>query len=86
MENMRATQASDAQLLRINDVVELTTLSRSCINHWVADGKFPKPMALSPTLKAWRLKDVITWIDEQYACTNTSAKRDEKTVLKVVND
>ena len=86
MENIRSSHAPDAQLLRIKEVVELTTLSKSCINLWVADGKFPRPMTLSPTVKAWRLKDVTAWIDDQYACTKTSAIRDEKPVLKVVND
>jgi prophage regulatory protein len=86
MENILSSHAPDVQLLRIKEVVAITTLSKSCINLWVADGKFPRPMTLSPTVKAWRLKDVTAWIDDQYACTNTSAIRDEKPVLKVVND
>jgi hypothetical protein len=32
---------------------------------WVAQGKFPKPKALSMTIKVWRMKDVISWIDQQ---------------------
>ena len=53
----------DDKLIRIADVVELTTLSKSCINLWVAQGRFVKPIALSPTVKAWRLKDVQDWIN-----------------------
>ena len=53
---------SDDQLLRIDDVVGLTTLSKSCINLWVAQGKFPRPLVLSKTLKVWRLKEVRAWI------------------------
>ena len=59
-----ATSAS--QLLRINDVVALTTLSKSCVNLWVAQGRFPKPIALSTTLKVWRSSDLSDWIDRQF--------------------
>ena len=52
---------SDDQLLRVDDVVGLTTLSKSCINLWVAQGKFPRPLALSKTVKVWRLKEVRAW-------------------------
>jgi prophage regulatory protein len=54
------------QLLRINDVAALTTLSKSCVNLWVAQGKFPKPIALSATLKVWRSSDLSDWIDMQF--------------------
>ena len=50
-----ATSAS--QLLRINDVVALTTLSKSCVN-------------LSSTLKVWRFSDLSDWIDEQFTATD----------------
>jgi len=55
-----------SQLLRISDVVALTTLSKSCVNLWVAQGKFPKPIALSSTLKVWRSSDLSDWIDMQF--------------------
>jgi predicted DNA-binding transcriptional regulator AlpA len=86
MKIIRSSHAPDAQLLRINDVVALTTLSKSCINLWVAVGKFPKPMTLSPTLKAWRLKDVVAWIDEQYACSTPSTTSNEKPNLRAISD
>lgn len=52
---------SDDQLLRIADVAKLTTLSKSSINLWAAQGRFPKPLNLSKTLKVWRLKEVRAW-------------------------
>lgn len=53
------------QLLRIEEVCELTTLGKSTINLWVAQGKFPKPIHLSPTIKVWRLGDIVLWINTQ---------------------
>ncbi len=51
------------QLLRITEVSHLTSLAKSTINLWVAQGKFPKPIALSPTIKVWKNKQIIDWID-----------------------
>lgn len=53
------------QLLRIDELSKLTTLSKSCINLWVAQGKLIPPITLSPTVKVWVLQDVIDWVDSQ---------------------
>jgi prophage regulatory protein len=55
----------DIQLLRINDVSKLTSLAKSTINLWVVEGKFPKPIMLSSTIKVWRPKQIKLWIEEQ---------------------
>lgn len=53
------------QLLRIKEVSNLTSIAKSTINLWVAQGKFPKPIALSPTIKVWRVQHLLDWIDAQ---------------------
>jgi prophage regulatory protein len=50
------------RLLRLPEVSELTSLGKSTINLWVAQGKFPKPVALSRTIKVWRETDVHQWV------------------------
>ena len=57
------------QLLRIQDVAALTTLSKSCINLWVAQDRFPRPTSLSATVKVWRASDVNGWVDSQFGAT-----------------
>lgn len=51
------------QLLRIAEVSDFTSLAKSTINLWVAQGKFPKPILLSPTIKVWRLQQLHEWVD-----------------------
>jgi len=63
----RSTSISDDQLLRIQDVMAITTLSKSCINLWVTQGRFPKPTSLSATVKVWRESNVSGWIQSQCA-------------------
>jgi prophage regulatory protein len=53
------------QLLRISEVSHFTSLAKSTINLWVAQGKFPKPIALSPTIKVWKNQQILDWIDLQ---------------------
>lgn len=53
------------QLLRIKDVAGQTTLSKSCINLWIAQEKFPKPIALSNTVKVWRQSQINEWLEMQ---------------------
>ena len=53
------------QLLRIQEVSALTSLAKSTINLWVSQGKFPKPVSLSPTIKVWRQQQLNEWIDSQ---------------------
>ena len=55
----------NSKLLRLKDVSKLTSLGQSTINLWVAQEKFPKPTVLSMTIKVWRLKDVVAWIDQK---------------------
>lgn len=57
---------SDDQLLRIDDVSELTTLSKSCIKLWVAQGKFVEPVSLSPTVKVWQMRSLRAWMDARF--------------------
>jgi prophage regulatory protein len=63
------------KLLRIQEVNATTTLSKSCINLWVAQGRFPKPITLSPTVKVWRASDIAEWIDQQAAKAEEEDRR-----------
>jgi len=65
MQTKVLSAPQEEKLLRIQQVVELTTLSKSCINLWVSQGRFIEPIALSATIKVWRLSDVIDWIKSQ---------------------
>jgi predicted DNA-binding transcriptional regulator AlpA len=67
MSAQELTIQTDEQLLRIDEVAALTTLSKSCINLWVVQGRFPRPSSLSKTLKVWRLRDVRAWSDSLFS-------------------
>ena len=66
MDTPTITPSSGDQLLRIQDVALLTTLSKSCINLWVAQNRFPRPSALSATVKVWRASEINAWVERQF--------------------
>lgn len=72
MEKRRITTIDETRLLRISEVAKLTTLSKSCIHLWVAQGRFPAPIALSPTVKVWRLNHLVGWIENQSSQEDSS--------------
>jgi len=76
----------DSKLLRLKDVSKLTSLGQSTINLWVAQEKFPKPTVLSMTIKVWRLKDVVAWIDQKVEDQKCEIESEApKPELRIVN-
>jgi prophage regulatory protein len=56
------TEHFNNKLLRLKDVSDQTSLGKSTVRLWVAQGKFPQPIALSKTIKVWRHHEIHDWI------------------------
>jgi len=67
LEFSKKALISKSMLIRIEEVSTITTLAKSSINLWVAQGRFVPPITLSPTVKVWKLQDVCNWIESQQA-------------------
>ena len=48
-------------ILNIDQIVELTNLSKSTIWRMQKDGKFPKSRKLSPARRGWLASDIEKW-------------------------
>lgn len=55
------------KLLRLKDVSDQTSLGKSTVRLWVAQGKFPRPIELSKTIKVWRHHEIHDWIEARDA-------------------
>lgn len=51
-------------LLNIGEVTTKIKVTKSCIYRWISEGKFPRPLKLSPTCVRWREDDVARWLQE----------------------
>lgn len=49
--------------LRTGDILSLLGISRSTLNLWVSQGKFPQPRKLGQRLNVWSSTDVESWLD-----------------------
>jgi prophage regulatory protein len=58
-----AVQNNLHQLIRLCDVMNITGLKRSSLYAKVAEGRFPEPVKIGVRASAWRLSDVIRWIE-----------------------
>jgi len=52
------------RLLRLPDVIKLTTLSKTEIYRRIQQGRFPRQVKLSPRKSAWRQADIEQWMQE----------------------
>jgi len=49
-------------LYRTGNVLALLGISRSTLNLWVSQGKFPKPRKLGQRLNVWSSTDIDSWL------------------------
>lgn len=62
---MKLVNANDNfpdRLLKIEDLMTMTSLERGEIQQAAFDGKLPAPVALGPSLPRWRVSEITDWI------------------------
>lgn len=53
------------KLIKLKDVIEMTTLSKATIYRLMSKGAFPRAAPLGARAVAWKQSDVIEWIDSR---------------------
>lgn len=69
-ESQTSTSDSD-RLIQVREVIRLTSLSRTSIHRMVVAGRFPRPLRIGTSRKAWSLPAVRQWIAERLAEANS---------------
>jgi len=52
-------------IIKINDVIDITKLSRSTIYRLAKEKRFPSPIKLSDRSSGWVMEEVILFIEER---------------------
>lgn len=60
-----ALAAPEQRLLKLRQVMVMTSLARSTIYRYCADNHFPKPIKLGERSVAWIESEVQTWIENK---------------------
>lgn len=55
------------QLISLNEACRLTSLSRTAINRWRAEGRFPKAVPIGEKRVAFVRAEVLEWIEQRIA-------------------
>lgn len=63
-------------LLRLTDVVRITSLSRSTIYWCVKERRFPAPIRVGRRCSRWVVGDVLRWLADQQGSGKTESIRD----------
>ena len=63
---------TDTKLLRMKQLPNILSVSKSAIWNWIRNDKFPKPLKINGT-SAWRTETIDEWIEEQ----ETQGQEDE---------
>lgn len=60
---MNIDDAKNSRIVRLPEVMERTSLSRSTIYRYIALGKFPKSKPLGVRAVGWRDSEISEWVD-----------------------
>lgn len=53
------------RILRLNEVIQLTGLSRSSIYSFMAQGSFPTPIKLGARAVGWNEGKILEWLSQR---------------------
>jgi prophage regulatory protein len=62
-----------ARFMRRPAVEHMTGLSRSTIYDFVSQGRFPKPVQISPRVVGWIEEEVLAWMHERISARESEA-------------
>ncbi len=52
-------------ILSKKTVIQMTSVPRSTLDHWISKGQFPPPVALGPCRVGWRASTIQEWINSR---------------------
>lgn len=64
-------------LISLNDACRLTSLSRTAINRYRAEGRFPQPVPIGFRRIAFIRAEVVAWIEARIAERGAKATKQE---------
>ncbi|MDN4016193.1 helix-turn-helix transcriptional regulator [Zwartia panacis] len=63
---MTLTSNGPLRFVSLSQVINQTSLGKSTIALWEADGRFPKAVRLCRTKRVWLESDIDSWMRDQY--------------------
>jgi prophage regulatory protein len=64
-------------LIRINNVCAITGLSVPTIYRLMSRDRFPRPVKITTTARAWKLSEVTAWVESREAASTAGAAQEQ---------
>lgn len=61
------------RLIKLKDVMALTSLARATVYKYIQEGRFPKQVTLGANCVAWVEEEVLEWVDAKIAERDAAA-------------
>lgn len=62
---------------RLSQLLPFLPIAQTTVHKWIREGKFPKPVKLSPTVTCWKNEDIHAWfksLEQMVAANDEGAK------------
>lgn len=59
-----------SRLMRLQDIINITGMSKAVIYAWMKEGKFPKQIQIGARSVAWIEEEIYAWIQERINARN----------------
>lgn len=69
-----STALPSAGFVRLPTVAHVTGVAKSTVWKWVASGKLPKPIKISPKVSAWPVGEIRAWLNDPIAWQSANRK------------
>ena len=60
-----STSYTEQHVIRIQELMQITGVSRSSIWRWVKSGDLPPPIALGPNCIGWLSAEIYKWLEDR---------------------
>lgn len=60
------------KLIKLRDVMALTSLARATVYKYISEGRFPKQVNLGGNCVAWVEAEIMEWIEQRIAARDLS--------------
>lgn len=65
-------------LIKIKEVMNITSLARPTIYKYIKNGNFPRPVSLGGRAVAWVREEIEEWIEQRIAERNSKVEQTKK--------
>ena len=65
LESKTTNDSTEQRVIRIQELMQIISVSRTSIWRWVKSGDLPAPIAIGPNCVGWLSTEIHTWLESR---------------------